>query len=75
MEMKIKLQAFQVPNYVIAEPRVGLKQDGLIEAPKWHLKEVDEETLSKLCDQFRHDVFTKAEKVDPCKIKIDESGR
>lgn len=67
MEMKVRLQAFQVPNYVIAESRIGLKQDGLVENPKWHLNEVDEETLSELCDQFRHDVFIKAEKPDPRK--------
>jgi hypothetical protein len=65
MEMKVRLQPFQVPDYVIAESRPGLKQDGLVENPKWHLRDVDDKTLSELCDQFRHDVFTKAGRVDP----------
>ena len=65
MEMKIKLQPFQTPNFVLAVPRPGLKQDGMIEAPKWPLSDVEESTLSELCDQFRHDVFIKAGKTDP----------
>jgi len=65
MEIKIKLQPFQTPNYVMAESKPGLKQDGLVECPKWHIRDVDEQTLSEMCDQFRRDVFAKAEKVDP----------
>jgi hypothetical protein len=65
MEMKIKLQPFQTPNYVMAEPKPGLRQDGMVECPKWHIRDVDEQTLSELCEQFRRDVFAKAEKVDP----------
>lgn len=65
MEMKVKLQPFQTPNYVIAESKPGLKQDGMVERPMWHVKEVDENTLSEMCDQFRRDVFEKAGKRDP----------
>ena len=65
MEMKIRLQPFQTPNYVIAESKPGLKQDGMVECPKWHVNEIDEETLSDLCDRFRKDVFAKAGKRDP----------
>lgn len=65
MEMRVKLQPFQTPNYVIAEPKPGLKQDGMIESPKWHVREVDENTLSEMCDQFRRGIFDKAGKRDP----------
>lgn len=65
MEMKVKLRPFQTPNYVIAESKPGLRQDGIFECPKWHVKEVNEHTLSKLCDQFRRDIFEKAGKSDP----------
>jgi hypothetical protein len=33
--------------------------------PKWSLKEVDAETLAKMCDDFRAEIFRKAEKPDP----------
>lgn len=65
MEMKVKLQPFSTPNFVIAEQRPGVKQDGIVEAPKWHINEVDINTLSELCDQFRKDIFEKAGKFDP----------
>ena len=62
---KIKLRPFNVPNYVLGETSPGLKQDGFVEGPKWHIKELAETTLSELCDQFRKDVFEKAGKQDP----------
>ena len=65
MEMKVRLQPFQTPNYVISESKQGLRQDGIVESPKWHIKEVDEKTLSEMCDQFRKDIFEKAGKRDP----------
>ena len=67
MEIKLKLQPFQVPNYVITESNPRLKQDGFVESPSFHLSQLDEEILSELCDQFRKDVFANAEKVDPKK--------
>ena len=63
--MKVKLQPFSTPNYVIAESKSELKQDSMVESPKWHIKEVDETTLSEMCDQFRKDIFEKAGKRDP----------
>lgn len=65
MEMKVNLKPFSTPNFVIAEQRLGLKQDGIVEPPKWHITEVDVSTLSELCDQFRKDIFEKAGKFDP----------
>ncbi len=69
MKMTIELQPFITPNYVIAVSKEGLKQNGVVENPKWHINELDEETLSEMCDQFRHDIFTKACKVDPRKLE------
>lgn len=73
MEMKIKLQPFQTPDFVLAVPRPGLKQYGMIEAPKWPLSDVEEIILSELFDQFRHDVFVKAGKTDPRKSSEEEA--
>lgn len=64
-QMKLDIQPWQTPNYVIVKMPPRARQDGMIEAPKWELKDVDSETLSKLCDDFRRDVFLKAERVDP----------
>ena len=61
----IKLRPFTVPNYVIQEMPARPRQDGMIEAPKYRLSELDAFTLGALCDQFRADVFKKAELSDP----------
>jgi len=65
MEMKVKLQAFNVPDgvYPVIAPRP--RQDGFGNNPKISLKDIPEEVLSGLCDQFRKDVFEKAGKKDP----------
>lgn len=64
-EMKLKLQPFVTPNYVLAEMPPGLKQDGMKEVPKWPLTDLTAETVSDLCDEFRREVFKKAERPDP----------
>lgn len=43
-------------------------------APKWALKEVDAETLTKMCDAFRSEIFRKAEKPDPANVKLTDAG-
>jgi hypothetical protein len=63
--MNIKLKRWQAPSYALGEAPVGRRQDGFTEGPKWHVSEVDADSLSVLCDQFREDVFAKARKVDP----------
>lgn len=65
MGMEIKLQPLRVPNYVLGECKARLRQEGFFEGPKWHLRDVDAQTLSDLCDRFRRDVFEKAQKPDP----------
>lgn len=63
--MKLELQPFSTPNFALAKVRSGLRQEGIIEGPKWPLSEVDADTLSELCDEFRAEVFRKAGKADP----------
>ena len=69
-EVKVKLQPFRVPNYVLTAPKVGRRQDGMQELPKFHLSELDEETLNELCDEFRAGVLKKAaQEVNECLIE------
>lgn len=65
MEIKLKLQPMSVPNYVIAMMPPRERQDGMVEAPKFHLRDLEPEVLAELCDEFRRNVFAKAEKRDP----------
>jgi hypothetical protein len=60
----IELRPFTVPNYVIHKADPIRKLVGFIEAPKSHLSELDADTLSALCDEFRAEVFRKAGKKD-----------
>lgn len=52
----IEVHAFQVPNYVIP---LDNREDSL------RLAAVSAETLSKMCDEFRAQVFLKAACIDP----------
>lgn len=63
--MKVELQPWMTPNFVTAltNPRPGL--EGMQETPKWHISNVDAETLAKQCDRFRASIFAKAGKADP----------
>ena len=56
----IELVPFRVPSYVIQKTPARPRQDGFKEAPKYHLSELDEDTLIALCDQFKADVLAKA---------------
>jgi hypothetical protein len=66
--MEIKLQPFITPNFVLEDKMaIGKRQDGFHPdlVPKWSLSEVDPETLSNLCDDFRKEIFRKSGKKDP----------
>jgi hypothetical protein len=66
MEIKIKLAPFEVPQFVNELlTRPVQRQDGISLKSRYLLADIEAETLSELCDQFRHDVFMKAGKVDP----------
>lgn len=58
----VELRPFTVPNYVIQASTPRPREDGFVESPKFHIGELDVETLDQLCAQFRKDVFAKAEK-------------
>jgi len=61
----VELLPFRVPNYVIQKMPVRPRQEGFHEAPKYHLSELDTETLISLCDQFKVAVLIKAGQPDP----------
>lgn len=63
--MNIELQPFQTPNFVIGIMAPKPRQEGFVQPPTWPLAEVDAETLAKMCDAFRAEVFRKAGKADP----------
>ena len=67
--IKLELNDFRTPNFVIPKQSVGLRQDGFRPAEGIPLRELSVETLDELCLKFRADVFKKADKVDPREAK------
>lgn len=66
VNIKLKIKPFSVPSYVSVDTGiVSLKQDGIQPLPSYELKDLDEDTLSDLCYEFRAHVFLKAGKQDP----------
>lgn len=65
--IKVELRPFSVPNFVIQVMAPGKRQDGFKEAPSYALSELDADTLSEMCDEFRAEIFKKAGKEDPVK--------
>lgn len=59
--INIELKPFSTPNFVILKRQ----NDGDKENKSFPLKELDSRTLSDMCDEFRKEVFKKAEKEDP----------
>lgn len=72
MKHEIELQPFSVPNYVIQKMPVRPRQEGYKEAPKYHLSELDPETLTELCTQFIVAVREKAGQPDPALEELDQ---
>ncbi len=58
--VKLKLRPFMIPNYVLADAPPRPRQEGLQETPKFHLSELDDETLEELCAEFRRGVLARA---------------
>ena len=65
--IEIELIPFDVPDYAQQYAAPESRQDGVTftREKKWALKDLDVETLSDLCDEFRFEVFKKAGKTDP----------
>jgi hypothetical protein len=57
--IQIKLKPFSVPNFVLQEVSAGVRQDGFTESPKYSIKDLPDDVLNKLCDEFRDNVFKK----------------
>lgn len=66
--IQTKLKPFSTPNFVSIELPPRPRECGMIELPSIALKDLDEDTLSQLCEEFRQNVFRKAGKKDP-KVK------
>ncbi|MCW8988351.1 MAG: hypothetical protein OQK75_11860 [Gammaproteobacteria bacterium] len=61
IKLNIELKPFIVPEYVLIKQKPKSRQEGFNANPeKFHLKDLDAETLGQLCDEFRASVFTKA---------------
>jgi len=67
MNIELKILPWVTPNYIIADMPPRPRQEGLVEAPKWHIKDLDANILSQQCDIFRAEIFKKAGKIDPKK--------
>ena len=72
MKMQIEIQPWQTPNFVIGKMPARPRQEGFNPdaCPKWSIAETDSETLAKLCDDFRAEIFRKAGKPDPLNKQI-----
>ena len=63
--MKVDTQPWIVPNYVTLKMPSQPRQAGFVEAPKLHVRDVDAETLARMADEWRAELFRKAGKADP----------
>lgn len=61
-KIEVELKPFDVPHYAATKPRLFDVED---EPRKFHLKELDENTLHKLCEEFTNEVFKIAGKNRP----------
>lgn len=64
MNMPMQLRPFTVPNFVIVELPQPPKESAQ-SCPSLSIEDLDEQTLSGLCDEFRANVFARAGKQDP----------
>lgn len=67
--MNIQLKPFLVPNFIIPILPAVERQSGPSFSNGFPLSEVSAEELSKMCDDFRAAIFSKACKKDPKLIK------
>lgn len=66
IQYEVEIEPFSVPNFVLViskepESRSQAKQN-------ISLKELDAMTLDRLCNDFRDDVFKRAEKQQPARL-------
>ena len=63
--INMKIRPFQIPNFVSLEQPPGRRQDGMKAAITVPVGDLDPQTLSDLCDEFRAALFAKVQKPDP----------
>jgi hypothetical protein len=63
--LQVELQPFQTPNFVRAVVKPSTRADGMLETPCYPLSDIPAETLDRLCNDFRDEVFRKAGKEQP----------
>lgn len=74
MKMIVEIQPFTTPRYVFQKMPPNSRLEGLNEVPKYYISDIDPQILSDLCDQFRADIFEKANKPDPAKSDFREKN-
>lgn len=60
IQTEVEIEPFAVPTHVNIKQKPGKRQDGFMLKNKMELSLLDDETLSKLCDDFRCSVFENA---------------
>lgn len=65
MQMKMKMKPFVVPNFAVMEMPPRLKQDGMRELPSFPIADLPLETLDKLVEELRQNIYEKAGKELP----------
>lgn len=60
-----EIQPFQVPHVVHAVVKQHRREDVIQAVPCYQLSDLDSDTLARLCDEFRDEVFRKAGKEQP----------
>ncbi len=57
----VELQCLAVPTFTYIKSPAGLRQDGFKTPDKLFLRDLDPETLKKLCDELVANIFEDAE--------------
>ena len=71
MKIEIEIIPFDAPDVIVLKTPPRPRHEGFnLNNSVMHVSEVDAETLSKLCNDFRAEVFKKAGKIDPYKQEI-----
>lgn len=68
--LQVEIKEFATPNFVTVVREPGERQEGFQPQEGIPLKEVDAKTLGRLCDNYRREVFNKAQKQDPHDIAM-----
>lgn len=61
MRIVLELKPFMTPNFaIIKDGKIAQKQDGFQGSKSIALKDISQETLLEMCEQFKRDVLKKA---------------